>query len=530
MGDQGRDILDGAADRLLRIPGVHGVAFGRKFVGGVQTETPAILVFTHCKRRRADVLRAQQIPSFIDKVPTDVFEMSPLVCYASAEPEGRPADEYDAETYPTVILHPDAYKARPIVGGLMISTNLVGSDEPKGTLGCVLTPSNNQNIGYALSCHHVFFFQAASQAAAEPVFQPVEDGSTCCAKDNRIGTLVDTKCDDLYDIALIALRSGTQWRPAVRGIGIIKDVFSGVPFDKTATTAPALPPPHVKVQKYGVTTGLTGGEIFASGMIGDVKRRNPNTGAPMVVRAKTKGFLVQPRPMAGDWKREVVFAAPGDSGAAVLTLADNKIVGLLTGGARLQLGTGGRYWGVGYVTPIQVILDRYSGGTPAGTPQLVVATTTSETDVRTVPGTARVALPEEVLLDRTQAKHLEEKVRQTSRGNLLADLYWAHARNVKILVDRNRRVATAWHRCGVAFVVQQLLRAYRDPSLRLPPDHDGRPLLDSLKAFFAVLARFGDDRLKADVARFSALVPDVGGMTFGEILDRLGNMSIESVA
>jgi hypothetical protein len=142
----------------------------------------------------------------------------------------------------------------------------------------------------------------------------------------------------------------------------------------------------------------------------------------VTTRTNTKGFFVVPRPMAADWQKDVTFAAPGDSGAAVVTVADNKVVGILTGGGDLTLPNS-PVIRASYVTPIQLILDRYSGGTPAGTPKLVVAIATSNTDVRTVPGVARVALPAEVLLDRTQAAALEQQVRQTSVGCELADLY-----------------------------------------------------------------------------------------------------------
>jgi hypothetical protein len=525
MDDRAHNILDQAAHRLLQIPGVHNIAFGHKFVDGRATATLAILVLTLCKRRLADVALRERIPRLFDGMPTDVIEASMPVCYG-AQPEGKPAEDYSPELDPTIILKPDDYKTRPLTGGLMISSSSSDSDEHKGTLGCFLTPEGDPNKAYALSCHHVFFFQASSQPAGETIFQPEEDRSTCCAGDYSIGTLVDTKCDDLYDIALVSLKAGMKWSPTVRDQGTISGAYTGTPFDKNASTISSVP--RVKVKKFGIVTGETGGEIFATGLVGDTVRPSPIDGKPVVVRTNTKALWVQPRPMAADTKKEVVFATKGDSGSAVLTVKDNQLVGILTGGIRFKMGP--RFFGVGFVTPIQVILDRYSGGTPAGAPKLVVATATSETDVRTVPGTARAALPEEVLLDRTQAAVLESQVRQTSAGNLLADLYWTHARDVKNLVNRNRRVATAWHRSGVAFVVGQLLRAYRDPTLRLPSVHGERPLTEIVMAFLSVLSRFGSDVLRADVAHFSALVPDVSGLTFAEIMERLEHRSIQPVA
>jgi hypothetical protein len=66
-----------------------------------------------------------------------------------------------------------------------------------------------------------------------------------------------------------------------------------------------------------------------------------------------------------------------------------------------------------------------------------------------------------------------------------------------------------------------LLRAYRDPSFRLPSNHAGHSLIDSLAAFFSVVSRFGNEVLKADIARFSALIPEIDGLTFPEVLGQL---------
>src|SRR4051794_14529668 len=122
MGDRVGDVLDHAAQRLLRIPGVHNVGFGHRFVDGQLTDTLAILVLTLRKRRLADVPLGERIPRSFDGVPTDVIEASIPVCHG-AQPEGKPAEDYSLDVNPELILKPDDFKTRPLTGGLMISSS-----------------------------------------------------------------------------------------------------------------------------------------------------------------------------------------------------------------------------------------------------------------------------------------------------------------------------------------------------------------------------------------------------------------------
>src|SRR4051812_41967896 len=119
MGDGVDDVLDHAAQRLLQIPGVHNVAFGRQFVGGALTDTLAILVLTLRKRRLADVAPSERIPFSFEGVPTDVIEAGIPVCHG-AEPEGKLAEDYSLDLHPDLILKPDDFKSRPLTGGLMV--------------------------------------------------------------------------------------------------------------------------------------------------------------------------------------------------------------------------------------------------------------------------------------------------------------------------------------------------------------------------------------------------------------------------
>lgn len=519
---------DSAADWLLRLPGVHGVAVGIKEVAGAATGESAILVFTNRKQAASDLAARLRVPTFIDGLPTDVIEMSPVICYGlPLPPDAKPLDQFGVEDNPLAIPDLDSKQYRPLVGGIMVAGDVSSSYQPRGTLTCFLTPQGAPQIGYALTCHHVFFFQATSKSALEIAFQPEASNSTCCAADYSIGTLVDAQADAVLDIGLIALKSGMQWQPEIRDIGPVRGVYSGIPFDPTATEPKEAPRPHLPVKKHGIATGTTGGEVYATGFIGDIPHTDPNTGQKTVFRSNAKGFLVQPRPMAGDWKREVTFATVGDSGAAVLTVADNLLVGILVGGSVRPVVEGEpRKWGVGFVVPIQPVLDRYNGsGIPPGTSALVLATSDKLGDVRTVPGHARVALGQEALIDRKQAAQLEQQVRGSDAGNALADLYWQHAREVRDLVTRNRRVATVWHRSGIANVVRQVLRSYVEPSERLAESYEGKPLAACVREFGRVLSRYGSASLASDVSRFASLIPDMAGLKFAEILERLGAKS-----
>src|SRR5205085_2418993 len=118
--------------------------------------------------------------------------------------------------------------------------------------------------------------------------------------------------------------------------------------------------------------------------------------------------------------------------------------------------------------------------------------------------------------------HLERDLDRSPTGRLLITLWLQHQTELLGLINRNRRVATAWHRSGAAALFQVLARMTIQPEIALPTTIHGQPLRACLDRMHAVIERFASPRLSRDLARLDALLPEVGGLTYGEIIEAFG--------
>jgi hypothetical protein len=118
--------------------------------------------------------------------------------------------------------------------------------------------------------------------------------------------------------------------------------------------------------------------------------------------------------------------------------------------------------------------------------------------------------------------HLERDLDRSSTGRLLITVWLEHQRELLSLINTNRRVATAWHRTGTAAVFQVLTRMTVQPDLALPETLNGRPIRACLDRMHDVLDRFASPRLSRDLARLAALLPEVGGLTYPQLIEALG--------
>jgi hypothetical protein len=115
-----RAVKRDAQTRLLKIPGVHAVAFGPKVVAGKSTQDPAIIVYLVKKKSAGEVPPEELIPSEIDGVKTDVIEQSIPTAGATLE------------------------------GGMKITR----PGASWGTLGFIATSADKEKV-YATTCYHV---------------------------------------------------------------------------------------------------------------------------------------------------------------------------------------------------------------------------------------------------------------------------------------------------------------------------------------------------------------------------------------
>jgi hypothetical protein len=319
------------------------------------------------------------------------------------------------------------------------------------------------------------------------------------------------------DEALIRLSPGTKWKAAIEGIGM---VAGGHPLTQAEITATLY-----QVAKRGRTTKVTGGTVAALDATTSVADNQ---------------IIIDPNPNTGASAGEVVFfAIEGDSGSALVNSA-NQVVGLVWG--RNDAGQGLAF-------EIGHVLDRLR--TVDGV-TVEVASTTDPDQVHTVPGATSVAMPpemaERVAADPDEARVFlgegelapvarpwfadlppsEPTVHQvvadlsaSEAGRLLLELWQRHRDEVSGLLQRDRRVALAWHRGGGAALTQLLLRLPAHPERPLPATLYGEPLMTVVDRMLALVSPRVSAGLSADLARCRSLLPDLAGMTYAGLVAAL---------
>ena len=209
-----------------------------------------------------------------------------------------------------------------------------------GTIGCRVTDGINV---YALSNNHVYANENDA-SIGDNVLQPgTYDGGV--NPDDKIGTLADFQRIVFYDYAYPPTPIPTNTMDAAIALSSTGLLGRTTPSDgygtPKSTTAPALLSINASVKKYGRTTGLTKGKIWAANATVDVGY-GPG---------KTARFVGQIIITPG------TFSAGGDSGSLVVMDAgkgrnpsdDRKPVGLLFAGSS----------SITIACPINPVLNRF---------------------------------------------------------------------------------------------------------------------------------------------------------------------------
>jgi hypothetical protein len=512
-----------ATERLMAIPEVVAVGIGPKVVNGRATGEPAIRVFVRRKLPADQVPPDHLIPAEIDGVTTDVAIGGDPVPVAAAPVDTPGAiGVLDARTQPVRHAHaklpPDDGSHRPLTGGLQIEP--VDSNGWVGTLGCLLWDPANHDVGYGLTNMHVVQPPDVPTVTlnVSQLGQPVGDDSSsgCCNDVIGVWAGGGGHTDD-RDEALIKLSPGTKWKATIEGIGMVK---AGHPLTQAEVTATLY-----KVAKRGRTTKVTGGTIAA---------------LDATTTVADNQIIIDPNPNTGAQGDEIVFFdIEGDSGSAVVN-SDNEVVGLVWG--RNDVGQGLAFE-IGHVLDRLKTVDNVT---------VEVASTTNPDEVHTVPGATSVAMPPEmagrVAEDPDEARvflgegdqapvarpwfadlppsepTVEQVVADLSdseAGRLLLDLWQLHREEVSRLMQRDRRVALAWHRGGGAALTQLLLRLPAHPERPLPETLYGEPLMTVVDRMLALVSPRVSPALGADLIRCRELLPDLAGKTYAGIVAAL---------
>jgi len=292
-----KEVQERHTDRLLAMDDVEGTAIGynpnNRLAVNVFTAGPGVA----------------GIPKTLDGVPVHVVVTGKFYALPKGGKPGKKPPKVD----------PTGRFDRPVPIG--ISTGNAESNSA-GTIGCRV--SKNGQV-YALSNNHVYALENTASKNSK-VLQPGRyDGGT--APDDVIGTL-DNK-DDYVPIdfsggsnkidAAIALIDLDDSGEPLLGCATPSDGY-GAPKSETVVAAINMP-----VKKYGRTTGLTTGKVYAL-------NATVNVGYDSGIACFVNQIIITPG----------TFSAGGDSGSLVVASGrgrnkadDRKPVGLLFAGSSL---------------------------------------------------------------------------------------------------------------------------------------------------------------------------------------------------
>jgi hypothetical protein len=510
------EVKERAAQQLLRLPGVTGVGLGGRERGGQPTGEVVLKVFVREKRNRDELAPGEIVPSEFEGVPTDVVVMGDAeLDQAPPPPPGKP-------TVPSRLFDRDRH--RPLVGGCQLHVDLSGPRSGPGTLGCFLIDPADATKVYALTAWHVL--DATNQhptVGTTKTGQPTKkDSSTKCCS-HIIGKVAGGAKDPLRDAGIVRLDTGMEWVADILEIGAVHGTH-------TITVAEAATLSY-QVRKRGKSSRLAGGTVQAI-----------NVTRTVAGVTHTNVTVVRPNPdptlPAGT---QVFFSQPGDSGAGVVN-ASNDVVGVHF--ARARTGT---LAGLSLSTPIAAVLSQFQAVEGL---TLTVATATTPGTVHVVPGAPMVAAPPEVVTALHPGGDLaSEPIRapigswlpglsppapatlaamqrdldRSAAGRLLISTWLEHQDELIGLVNGNPRVATVWHRSGAAALFQYAVRMLTQPSLAMPETLGGKPLPQCMDRLEAVLSRFGSAPLRRDLDRVRAMLPDLRGLTYPQIMAALSD-------
>ncbi|QDU35880.1 hypothetical protein Mal4_01620 [Maioricimonas rarisocia] len=230
------------------------------------------------------------------------------------------------------IIDPTERCPRPVPIGVSAFNGVGGSFA--GTLGCRCIDSAGTQ--YILSNSHVFSREGLA-SIGEPILQP-SPGDGGIAGD-EIANLVD------FQPYFLPSATGGSDFPNGLGVNVMDCALAEVIPGTVAATSPvygapsreiATPVLGMRVQKFGRTTAQTGGRLSGLNVI-----------VPVGFGLGVIEFVGQIAYKGDDPSRSL--GAPGDSGSLIVTVEDNRPVGLLFAG-------GG---GTTLANPIGVVLNRF---------------------------------------------------------------------------------------------------------------------------------------------------------------------------
>lgn len=332
--------------------------------------------------------------------------------------------------------------------------------------------------------------------------------SKCCSVCNdRIGRVIDARLD--IDTALIQLDPGLKYKAEIEGIDVVSGTYQ-------VTEPDAISGTYV-LKKRGRTTRRTSGTLYAIDVDGDIGSEDVK-GPPeklLFHRHYTGAIKIKSGPAGPDcqpgdpYYPACPFSTGGDSGSAVLN-ASNQVVGILFGGGDLFTNA----------TPIDAITSAL---------KIRIATATAPGVVLTVPTPAgtHAMTPHSAIAENAtvptapvgdRLREIEREITAMPAGERYASLVRRHFSEVYTLVNKNRRVATVWHRNGGPQLIQRLIQMFQRPDEALLVEIDGKPLTECLARIQEILMRYSSPSLSADLRTYAPGLGRLAGLTYSQIL------------
>ena len=288
--ERATEVKERHAEALFGVAGVVGVGVGHN-----GDSNPAVIIFTETSGVRG-------LPAFLEGVPVVVRVSGKFFAQPKPENPGKPPKPEEPDLTPR-----DRWD-RPVPIG--VSTG--HPDVTAGTIGARVTDGSNI---YALSNNHVYANENRA-IVGDTIIQPGSyDGGIAPA--DSIGTL--------YQFVPLDFNGGSNFIDAALALSSVEYLNNATPSDGYGTPKSGTADASIgmKVVKYGRTTGLTSGRVYAIHATVEVAY---DAG---VARFENQ-IIITPG----------TFSAGGDSGSLIVVNSKrsndhHKAVGLLFAGSSL---------------------------------------------------------------------------------------------------------------------------------------------------------------------------------------------------
>jgi hypothetical protein len=541
---------------LGEIPGVVGVGFGHKQVGGVFSDDVCVIVFVREKRAADDVPAAERIPKSYEGYRTDVRDPVAVV------PGGCDNDtEYST-----------------IQGGIQIQVDPTSI----GTLGCIVRrrgDTGRENV-YLLSNKHVLW--STTHREGSYAYHPYSPSGS--RKSNSLGPVQrEAKFDNVpstvpdasgnpvqrtffIDCATARIdidstccgstctKDTTEYAESVidlqvNGVNTITDIRSIASDVSIVIPSGPAGPAGPFVYKVGRTTGRTRGIVRSVNAtlhtIGD-----PSVpGSPPMVGSNVVEIDFDPSstPNHLNCHGNPFFGEHGDSGSLVVDDA-GRAVGLLEGVPDPSI-PGSSSTVACHILPVLDFLGVCLPTTTGTSHGSTKATDGSGLSLSAMgdfePGDATIqfaratpafadtgpTLMSVTDSERDHMLHLRERFRATSRVPELHEVFAQVRREVGYLVRNSRRVKVVWHRGeGPAFMAHTL-NHLKGASPTIPTEVDGVTRQELLTRMGEALSVHGSIPLREAVERYGdILLPILSTAgTLDEAIERLATLDAIAV-